>query len=197
MTNEMKCVSVGCEEEGKKIAYGLTVLTLCLEHLYEVSVTRKQDARRIAKKLDDLNPDLNHSEGWTYVIRLANGLVKIGFTGRDKLERFGELSARSNEGMPVEILAIIRGGETREMAIHERWMHLRVLGRSELFYPDYSLLDWAKGQGIDPEADQDTFTDWQVRRHANTETGSHEMWGGVPGQIEQLESEGDNHPFWN
>jgi hypothetical protein len=197
----MKCMSMGCQqEEGvRQIAFGLTTLQLCSEHLYEVSASRKRDARRIAKTLQELNPDLIHSDGWTYVVRLSSGLVKIGYTGRDKLERFSELSTRANEGQPVQVLAIMRGGETKEMAFHEQWMHLRVPGRSEQFYPDYSLLRWAEEQGIDPEADQETFAGWTERKHSSGKqlsSKAREMFGDAIEKAEEIQ-QAEQDSFWN
>ncbi|MFI7399221.1 hypothetical protein ACIBW9_01785 [Streptomyces sp. NPDC049541] len=164
MTNT-QCTAVDCNEPGRESPFGTFSLILCEDHIYELSTYGKRVGRRIARTLDDLNPEMKHTPGWVYVIRLASGNVKIGFTAQDGMERLVKLSNAIDGGIPVQVLAIMRGGESLEMATHDRWFHLRVPGKSEQFYPDPSLLQWASQQGIDPEANQGAFTGWQERKH--------------------------------
>lgn len=179
-----QCTAIDCNEPGRESPFGTFSLILCEDHIYELSTYGKRVGRRIARTLDDLNPEMQHTPGWVYVIRLASGNIKIGFTAQDDMERLVKLSNAIDGGTPVQVLAIMRGGESLEMATHDRWMHLRIPGKSERFYPDPSLIKWAEGLGIDPEAGIDTFTGWQERKHARGTTGTYasEMFQGVDRQ---------------
>lgn len=158
------CVIDGCAEQGKTVALGqipgAPSLTLCSDHSWDLFWDRKREARDMATAISEANPEMNHTPGWTYVIRLASGNVKIGTTNQPKMKRLKDLSDRRNQNIPVQVLALMKGGESLEALAHKQWAHLRAQGEMEQFHPDPSLLEWAEQQGIDPAVSG--FDDWMV-----------------------------------
>lgn len=167
MTN---CVIDGCTEQGETVTLGqipgAPSLTLCSGHSWDLFWDRKREARDMATAISDSNPEMQHTPGWTYVIRLANGNVKIGYTNRSKpneVKRLKDLSDKRNQNMPVQVLALMKGGESLEALVQNQWKHDRVQGQMEQFYPYAPLLEWAEAQGIDPVVSD--FDDWLVNKH--------------------------------
>jgi hypothetical protein len=70
-----------------------------------------------------------------YYVRRADGLIKIGYTGRDLRYRLSNL--RQEHG-PLEVLATHEGGYVAEQANHRCFAALRVTG--EWFRPEPALL---------------------------------------------------------
>ncbi|MET7783099.1 hypothetical protein ABZU94_38525 [Streptomyces mirabilis] len=164
------CVIDGCTEQGKTVELGqipgAPSLTLCSGHSWDLFWDRKREARDMATAIHEANPEMQHTPGFTYVIRLANGHVKIGYTNRsnpNQVKRLGDLSDKRNQNMPVQVLALMRGGDSLEAVLQSRWSHLRVQGAMEQFHPDPSLLEWASEQGIDPAVSG--FDDYVIRKH--------------------------------
>lgn len=176
MTN---CVIDGCTEQGETVTLGqipgAPSLTLCSQHSWDLFWDRKREARDMATAISDANPDMNHTPGWTYVIRLANGSAKIGTTNRpkerNKMKRLADLSGKRNENMPVQVLALMKGGESLEALVQNQWKHDRVQGQMEQFYPYAPLLEWASEQGIDPVVSD--FDDWMVGKQKPSDLSEH------------------------
>ncbi|MGW3753818.1 hypothetical protein ACWD7C_34030 [Streptomyces sp. NPDC005134] len=101
-----------------------------------------------------------HTKGWTYVIRLRNGMVKVGCTAA--LNNRLQALSREQGGVPVVILAILQGGASREALEHARWQSLRVAGAMEVFHPAAELLQWAEKQGVadDAKGELEKFASW-------------------------------------
>lgn len=161
------CVIDGCTEQGETTRLGqipgAPSLTLCSGHKWDFFWDRKREAREMATAISEANPEMQHTPGWTYVIRLANGNVKIGTTNQPKLKRLKDLSDKRNQNMPVQVLALMRGGESLEAVIQDQWKYDRVQGQMEQFYPYAPLLEWAQRQGIDPAVSD--FDNWLVGKH--------------------------------
>ncbi|MGX9889103.1 hypothetical protein [Streptomyces sp. NPDC002276] len=120
----------------------------------------------MATAISEANPEMNHTPGFTYIIRLANGNVKIGTTNRPKpnqVKRLKDLSDKRNQNMPVQVLALMSGGESLEALVQDQWKHDRVQGQMEQFYPYAPLLEWAERQGIDPAVSD--FDDYVIGKH--------------------------------
>ena len=191
----MQCAETECTQEGQAYEIGSVHLILCQYHRYQLATKSKERARKVIAELDRIGAITHHTEGWTYVVRMANGSVTIGTTKNPELERFQGLSRDKNEGVPVHVLAIVKGGESLEYLFHEKWIGLKVPGQMEEFHPDPALLRWAEGLGIDPEVNTDRYEGWQEKRHNRKDAPVPEMFGDVVEQIEQLQKkEGEN--FW-
>ncbi|MET8976240.1 GIY-YIG nuclease family protein [Streptomyces sp. NPDC004539] len=161
------CVIDNCNETGKTVTLkeipGKPSFTLCTEHYWDFFWDRKREAREMATAIHEADPDMTHTSGYVYVIRLTDGSVKIGTTANPSMKRMKDITSRDNQGVPVHVLAVIKGGESLEALIHGQWSHLRVEGRMEQFHADPSLLQWAEQQGITPEVDD--LEDWLVAKH--------------------------------
>lgn len=161
------CVIDNCTTEGKSVELGqipgAPSLTLCSEHSWDLFWNAREKSRKLATAISEANPGMNHTPGYTYVIRLASGNVKLGYTTDPSMRRLKTLGGKPNDNIPVQVLAILKGGESLEAVIHEQWKHLRVQGQMEQFWPDPSLLHWAEQQGITPEVDD--LEDWLVAKH--------------------------------
>jgi hypothetical protein len=82
-----------------------------------------------------------------YFARLANGLIKIGTTGRMK---------QHNKAGAFIVLGVHDGGPDVERAVHQRFDHLRVEGngsirRPEHFRPDPGLLTYIAENCREPD----------------------------------------------
>jgi hypothetical protein len=173
------CVETECTEEGQLYSIGSLQLILCQYHRYELSTKSKERARKIVSELDSIGAITHHTHGWTYVIRMANGNVKIGTTANPELRRLQDLSREKNSGIPVEVLAIVQGGESLEYLFHEKWFSLKVPGRMEEFHPDPAILRWGRQLGIDPSVDVERYDSWIGGRHSRKTLGNYakEMFG--------------------
>lgn len=199
----IQCAVTECENEANARPYQITegvTLSLCQPHMYDVASKTKERARKLAVDLNAVGGIARHTEGWTYVVRLANGNVKIGTTNRpkekNKMLRLTNLSGKDNENTPVQVLALMQGGESREALAHGLWDHLRVQGAMEQFHPAPDLLQWAEAQGIDPIVSD--FEDWTVNKHKRGTVSDYarEMFGDIEQQLADLEKSEDPFSFW-
>ncbi|ALO94123.1 hypothetical protein SHL15_2990 [Streptomyces hygroscopicus subsp. limoneus] len=187
------CVMDNCNEPGqtKELGHisGSPSLTLCSDHSWDLFWAGREKSRKLAAAISEANPDMQHTPGWTYVIRLASGNVKIGYTGDPTLKRLKTLSGKPNQSIPVQVLAVLKGGESLEAVIQSKWGHLRVQGAMEEFHPDPSLLEWASGQGIDPAVSD--FDDYVIEKHERSSKRgtvgeyAREMFGDINQQMIQ------------
>ncbi|MFJ9265152.1 GIY-YIG nuclease family protein [Streptomyces bacillaris] len=173
-------------------------LELCQPHTYDMTINQKRRVGKFAAHLEKegIFEKGGHSEGWTYVIRMSTGHIKIGYTnGKQGPRRFQDLS-REQGGIPVQVLAVMQGGESLEALKHHEWAHLRVSGAMEIFHPDPSLLQWAEGQGIHPDAKEvlEAFTDWQAGRHKSKQYNNAAKWAGLLNVAPKLTGELDKDP---
>ncbi|MEU8853135.1 hypothetical protein AB0C48_00430 [Streptomyces sp. NPDC048556] len=152
-------------------------LHLCNEHTYDLAINQKKRIGEFAARLEEEGTfeRAGHSKGWTYVIRVSSGYIKIGYTTQKGLVRLQKLSGDQG-GVPVQVLAVTQGGESREALAHKQWGHLRASGKQELFHPDPSLLAWAAEQGIDPASDIDDFHGWAERKHQDPKRNGAEKY---------------------
>ena len=188
------CVIDDCTTEGKTVELGqipgAPALTLCPEHSWDLFWNAREKSRKLATAISEANPGMNHTPGYTYVIRLASGNVKLGYTADPSMRRLKTLGGKPNDNIPVHVLAVLKGGESLEAVVQQRWSHLRVAGQMEEFHADPSLLQWASEQGITPEVDD--LEDWLVAKH-NRGTATSEQTRGLRELIEQSP---DNLSSW-
>lgn len=168
------CVMDGCTEQGKTVQLGqipgAPSLTLCSQHRWDLFWWEREKSRKLAAAISEANPEMQHTPGFVYVIRVASGRIKIGTTADPSMKRLKSLSDKRNQNLPVQVLAVLKGGESLEAVIQQQWSHLRVQGQMELFWEDPSLLEWVGQQGITPEVDD--LEDWLVSKHKRgTATG--------------------------
>lgn len=184
------CAVSGCETEPNGRPYLISedvALDLCQEHAHDVAQKTKWRAREIVSDLNAIGGITKHTPGWTYVVRLSDGTVKIGLTEAESInERLQGLTTKYNAGTPVAVLAVVAGGKSLEMLYHHQWYHLRIPGAMEAFYQDPSLITWAEGLGIDPHAGLDDFEGYVERRH-NRGVASSEQTKELRDLIEQGE----------
>ncbi|MDP5311990.1 hypothetical protein [Streptomyces poriferorum] len=166
-----KCSANDCTREGKPRIYDTGTATftinLCDDDSWNLAAHQSTKARELVAEMEEEGFfKERHTKGWTYVIRMANGNVKLGMTGKDDLSRLQTIS-NSQGGVPVQVLAVLKGGSSKELLTHTQWLHLRVSGRMEQFHADPSLLKWAEEQGIHPEAEEamKKFQAWQENKH--------------------------------
>lgn len=158
-----------CLTNGKPRQFGaLTLPAMCDAHWamhHEIAENRFRND--LIGRMDQ-EGILQHTTGWTYVIQLPNGNVKIGCTGEGKAAngdglvtyRWKRIS-QQHRGL-ITPIALIRGGETRETLAHIQWQALRLPILGEQFIADPTLIEWARSQGFDPDAmDQvHAYADW-------------------------------------
>ena len=192
------CAISGCEEQATDRPYRIAenvYLNLCQPHSYDVASRTKERARQAIADLDAIGGISKHTPGWTYVIRLSDGSLKIGTSGKGIAERLQALTTKYNAGVPVAVLAVVEGGESREMVYHQKWASLRIPGTMEAFHQDPSLIQWADSLGIDPGSDVENYEGYVERRHQRNNRPVPEMFGDVVEQIAELQkSEADS--FW-
>jgi hypothetical protein len=117
----------------------------------------------------------SHLPGWTYIVRLPNDNLKIGYTGKvNQLgfsEEFGlskrfQAAEREHGGLVVP-LAVLPGGYTLETELHEKFNDLRLKTlKDEQFKADETLLEFATASSIAPEAkpEIDDYIRWRHNR---------------------------------
>ncbi|MEU9331392.1 hypothetical protein AB0D91_48240 [Streptomyces canus] len=180
------CVIDHCNTEGNTVELGQIpgspALTLCPEHRWDLFWNAREKSRKLTAAISEANPGMVHTLGYTYVIRLNNGNVKAGYTASPDMRRLKTLSGKPNENIPVQILAVLKGGESLEAVIQNQWGHLRVQWAMEEFHADPSLLKWASEQGIDPGVDD--LEDWLVAKH-NRGTATSEQTKEIQGLIQE------------
>lgn len=186
-----RCSVNGCTREAKPRIYGTGTATftlnLCNDDRWNLAAHQNTKARELAAEMEEEGFfQERHTKGWTYVIRMDNGNVKLGMTGKEDLSRLQSLS-NSQGGVPVQVLAVLKGGASRELLTHSQWLHLRVPGRMEQFYPDPSLLQWAEEQGIHPEAEEaiEGFQDWMEKKHRDPKRNHAAEWTQKLGAMEE------------
>jgi len=109
---------------------------------------------------------LNHVSGWTYIIWLPNGRIKIGTSGTTKgiASRWRGITRQYEEkgfSEPLKFIALIPGGVTREASLHGRFNGLRVRDElGEQFLAEPELVAYAKEWGI-PNDMQDLVTGYE------------------------------------
>ncbi|WP_330239401.1 GIY-YIG nuclease family protein [Streptomyces sp. NBC_00525] len=154
------CSNQGCTRRAVWEPMGPLVMKLCREHVYQLSGYTKKKEKDFIKGMDDEGLITKHTKGWTYVIRMKGGVVKIG-TSVALNKRLQTLS-RDQGGVPVVVLAVLPGGVSREALEHKRWESYRISGTEELFHPAAQILDWAKEQGVSEGAvdEVEKFNNW-------------------------------------
>lgn len=173
-TTEIRpCCAPGCLEPGLSVGYA-PFLSLCRAHLgaHHVGMERKYRHEFLyrvgaAEDLAEKYP----TDGFTYVIYLPNGNVKIGYVGGEYNARgesylvnrwaalttelgFKDVGGRNpREGshsawyLPHPV-AVLDGGESLEAQLHIKWDHLRVPVLGEQLYATPELIEWAQGLGF-------------------------------------------------
>lgn len=171
---DQQCAMTNCTREAKpEYITDDMELTLCRDHVWDLFAHQQSKAREAMAEVNDQGLLLGPTKGFTYVVRMDNGNVKIGKAGaKGKATLDGRLQNVSNNradngGVPVAVLAVLPGGTSTELLTHRQWLHLRVSGRMEQFHADPSLLKWAEEQGICEEAQEavDKFQSWQENKH--------------------------------
>ncbi|WP_328755050.1 hypothetical protein OHA28_30775 [Streptomyces sp. NBC_00269] len=171
MTN---CAISGCTTEGihTPLGRGSLAMNLCEEHKWDLFSWSKSRAREVVTDLDKAGALKGHTAGWTYVVRLRSGNVKIGTTVHGDMTRLKDISRRDNDGIPVQILAVMEGGLSRELLAHEQWLRFRAPGLMEEFHPAPELLAWAREQGVHPGVGSGVLDSWIETRHKRPQLGT-------------------------
>lgn len=173
---EMQCVAldengVQCGEPGRPSQMaGLRVVT-CGEHYQEAFCSREAVAEGTYYLLERAGVIAKHTPGWTYVVRLNDGTVKIGTVTSDSernlARRLRRVGKAYNEGIPVEVLALLKGGRSMELKAHGMWRPLRVTNKNgERFNETPELMAWIAEQGIDPsgKAVVEAHEEWRAEQ---------------------------------
>lgn len=102
----------------------------------------------------EANPGARHSYGVTYILRLPNSRLKIGYTAaKDLVEGLiDRWQSWSREfGGRCEPLATMYGGETLEALLHYQFRYSSVYEEfGEQYYPNQQVLDFALEKGHCP-----------------------------------------------
>lgn len=164
---EVSCVAmkdgqIKCRGRVKVRGFGPVALPLCMAHLMGVCAWRSEGAAKDMAEAREAGALAAETPGWTYVVRMANGNVKIGMTHKEDLSRLEDVAKKYNRGKPVEILAVLKGGRTTELNAFHLWNHLRVPEEVEQFRPEPELMEWIAEQGIDPSgrAAVEAYEEW-------------------------------------
>jgi hypothetical protein len=149
-------------------------LSVCDRHLAILAIRRRGGIDgRIAEYFATF-PDAEHVPGWTYVLLLPNGRVKLGYTSNDLLGRFQE--AHRKRGSRVIVLAVAPGGWTRESLLHWRFREHRVDELGEQFQLAPEIAQLAAEWGIHPDAQPavDAYRHYvpMTERRTSTEGGN-------------------------
>ncbi|CAL9298831.1 hypothetical protein SUDANB148_02974 [Streptomyces sp. SudanB148_2056] len=126
-------------------------LVLCERHRAVRQEGRDNDRGRLLLRYRAEYPDAPFLKGFTYVLRLSDGRVKIGKSDRvDTLkERFKRHHGRYGA---FDILAVIDGGEDLEMMLHWIFRKLRIKELGEVFYSNGPLISLMLQGDIAPAA---------------------------------------------
>lgn len=168
-----RCVHVSddgvqCPDDGDSWVGGVW---LCWFHFGTV---RHDVSRRVFEQLAveyANDPSLPHSPGATYILRLPNGNIKIGYTrgGRGMAQalqsRWSSLSR--DFGGRVYPLAVVRGGVTMELFLHWKFDEYRLVGLPrEQFEASDDLSLFAMTAGMIPEAVEaiERFARWRPQK---------------------------------
>ena len=140
------CGFASCDQEATVVK---NEISLCDEHEFDFFI--KMKSFHFDRRMDEFVTKgylSRHSPGYTYIIHLESGNIKIGYSAHLE-DRFKRL--RTELG-PFKILAVIDGGETREALLHYKFNDLRVPNlRLEQFYPNPRLINYANRQGVNRE----------------------------------------------
>lgn len=162
-----------CGREAKPKQVESFSIMLCPEHQTEFYTNNQHLAAAVTYRLDRDGVLWGKSPGHTYVVRLKDGNVKIGKTTTTLLSRLTNVSREYNEGEPVEILAVLQGGESTELLTHGKFKHLRLAKQTgERFRPDPELMAWIAEQGIAHSANEQVkqYEEWrqtQLKKREN------------------------------
>lgn len=130
---------------------GLPIVT-CRSHYNQAYAARERIAENTVHMLQKGGTLDKHTEGWTYVVGMNDGTVKIGMTKDSPEKRLREVSKKYNDAEPVELLAILKGGRSKELEVHGKWRLLRITDRNgERFERTPELTEWINEQGIHEE----------------------------------------------
>lgn len=146
--------------------YTLANIPLCEKHaaiLYDFNVYWYRV--RTVQQMEEEGV-LNHVSGWTYIVWLPNGRIKIGTSGTTGgvVSRWKKISGKyEGKGYeePIKPIALIPGGVTREASLHGRFNEFRIKDEfGEQFLADAELVAYAESWGI-PEDMQDLVTSYE------------------------------------
>ncbi|MEV8445916.1 hypothetical protein [Streptomyces parvus] len=154
LATKLECAMAGqikCQGKVRVRSFMGEGILLCEAHMNVLCSWRNEQTARDVAEIYEAELVTEHTAGETYCIRDRDGLVKIGMTSKGDLSRLVNLSKRSNGGEPVEVLAILPGGRSRELLTHHLWKHRRVIDKTERFNPDPEMTAWIEKQGIPPE----------------------------------------------
>lgn len=106
----------------------------------------------LAKEMERAKLDVTFP-GWTYVIWLPNGRIKIGTSKSDEnlVERWVKIGRdyrRKGYNNGIRPIAIIPGGALTEDQLHRRFRDFRVEEYGEQFRPEPELIAYAEMYGI-------------------------------------------------
>lgn len=164
------CVAVdnetgeACGQEGNLRRVESFSLPFCPAHRTGFYTYTQHIAAAVVHRLDRDEVLWGESPGHTYVVLLNDGNVKIGKTTVTLISRLTDVSREYNEGEPVKILAVLKGGESTELLTHGKFKHLRIATREgERFRPEPELLNWAAEQGITHSASEQVkqYEEWR------------------------------------
>ncbi|NNN32524.1 GIY-YIG nuclease family protein [Streptomyces sp. S3(2020)] len=156
-----------CGKEGNPKRVLSFSFPLCPEHQTEFYSYKQHLAAAVTHRLDRDGVLWGTSPGHTYVVRLKDGNVKIGKTTTILLSRLTNVSRDYNEGEPVEILAVLQGGESTELLAHGKFKHLRLTKQTgERFRPEPELMAWIAEKGIANSAGEQVkqYEEWRQTR---------------------------------
>ncbi|MBM9621531.1 hypothetical protein ACFQ60_19505 [Streptomyces zhihengii] len=108
-----------------------------------------------------------HLPGYTYIVQLPNGRIKIGTSVAGRINRRWREITRQyfDKGYrePLKPLAIIQGGASKEAALHYRFRESRIRDEfGEQFNPTTDLILFAETEGIPEEQKSEvpTYEEW-------------------------------------
>lgn len=146
--------------------YTLARIPLCEKHaaiLYDFNVYWYRV--RTVQQMEEEGV-LNHVSGWTYIVWLPNGRLKIGTSGTSEgvSSRWRKIS-KQYEGKgytgPIKPIALIPGGVTREASLHGQFNEFRIKDEfGEQFLADPELVAYAESWGV-PDDMQDLVTNYE------------------------------------
>lgn len=160
--------------------YSPAHIPLCEKHAAQLYTYSTNTYRvNLVKKMEEEGV-LNHVSGWTYIIWLPNGRIKIGTSGTSEgvSSRWRGITRQyeaKGYDKPIKPIALIPGGVTREASLHGQFKEFRVRDEfGEQFLADPELVAYAESQGI-PDDMQGLVTGYE--RYWNKRTNKQELAG--------------------
>lgn len=153
----MQCCWISEEESppcGEEANLCWDHLSLCEAHRTEYFSIKQSHLASSIAKLYESGQLTQHSAGYTYIVLLGNGNIKIGYSGtkHNLAERWKKLSREF--GGRVEILAVLLGGMTQEACLHNKFRHHRITGLPlEQFTAAKEIISYSGLVGIDRAVD--------------------------------------------